>query len=255
MKKIKKIRALYFIMFFLAFYIQGYTQCNKSELNFLYTSKGYGEWYKYMEKPNEYHIAIRDNTPDSIKVKIQEHKGTEIDIEKENFYNTDIGIISYYNDSVKEKILQEYLSFYGDTVHSSKSYLPYPGYGKLKPKDKDFTVQIEALYSFTSLLVGGYICSEPVLIDKSTGKKINTNQKKIKEVYCIYQKWLEENKKTNFVNYKLPLEGTNFMWKKPTTYMKMFTGNHLFKPSKEFIDSYMKIDRKKRGTIACTTFY
>jgi len=249
------IRILLSIHLFTFHAASTFSQEMEQESKFLYTSKKYGEWYKNMEKPNKYHIAIRDNTPDSVKVKLQDFKGGVIDMEKENYYDADINVISYYDNAMQVKILQEYLSFYGDTVHSSKSYFPYPGYGKLKPKEKDFTIQIEALYTFTSLLVGGYICCEPVLIDKITGKVINTNQEEIKEVYCLYQKWLDENKKTSFINYKLPLEGTSFTWKNPTVYMKLFTGNHLFKPSKEFTVLYIGLDKKERGSIACTSFY
>ncbi len=241
--------------FFILYTLAGYSQNSKTGLKYLYTSEEFGCWYHNIDKPNEYNIAIRDNTPDSIIVKLQDFKGKEVNMEEENYYNSDLSVIYYYNDSLKAKILQEYLSFYGDTNHSSKSYFPYPGYGKYKPKEKDFTVQIEALYTFTSLLVGGYICCEPVLLEISTNEEINTNQEKLKEVYNIYQEWLDQNKETGFLNYKLPLEGTPYTWKNETTYMKMFIGNNLFKPSKEFTASYLKIDKDERGKIACTTFY
>jgi|GEM_PF-5947400 len=235
--------------------IEGYSQNNKNKLKYLYISKEYGCWYQNMEKPNEYHIAIRDNTPDSIIVRLQEATGRNIDMEQKNYYNADLSILSYYNNIQQIDILNEYLTFYGDTIHSSKSYYPYPGYGKYKPKDQNFTVQVEALYTFTSLLIGGYICCEPVLIEKSTNSEINTDQAKMKEVYAIYQKWVDENEKTGFRNYKLPLDDTPYMWKNPTTYMKMLIGDSLFKPSKKFTESYLKIDRKERGLIPCTTFY
>lgn len=241
--------------FFILYTLAGYSQNSKTGLKYLYISEEFGCWYHNIDKPNEYNIAIRDNTPDSIIVKLQNFKGKEVNMEEENYYNSDLSVIYYYNDSLKAKILQEYLSFYGDTNRSSKSYFPYPGYGKYKPKEKDFTVQIEALYTFTSLLVGGYICCEPVLLERSTNEEINTNQEKLKEVYNIYQEWLDQNKETGFLNYKLPLEGTPYTWKNETTYMKMFIGNNLFKPSKEFTDSYLKIDKEERGKIACTTFY
>jgi len=256
MKKRIIIRKTYFIVSFLIIHtLVGYSQNCESGLQYLYTSKDFGCWYNNIDKPGEYNIAIRDNTPDSIIVKLQNHKGKFVNMEEENYYSSDLSVIYYYDDSTRMKILQEFLTFYGDTTHSSKSYFPYPGYGKYKPKEKDFTVQIEALYTFTSLLVGGYICCEPILIEKDTNEKVNTNQEKLRIIYNIYQKWLNENKETGFINYKLPLDGTPYMWKNETTYMKMFMGNHLFKPSKEFIRSYLKIEKKERGTIACTTFY
>ena len=93
------------------------------------------------------------------------------------------------------------------------------------------------------------------MLEISTNEEINTNQEKLKEVYNIYQEWLDQNKETGFLNYKLPLEGTPYTWKNETTYMKMIIGNNLFKPSKEFTASYLKIDKDERGKIACTTFY
>jgi len=110
-------------------------------------------------------------------------------------------------------ILGEYLTFYGDTITSNKTYQLRAAYFLEHPADlSSFTVQVEALYSFTRMLTVGLPPIRPVLFDRTTGKKINADAKKINEVYSIYKRWYEENKKTGFQDIALPLTGSDYYW-------------------------------------------
>ncbi len=75
-----------------------------------------------------------------------------------------------------------------------------------------FTMQIEALYSFTRMLTQGYPPIKPMLINRSTGEELNNNAKVVSEVYDIYIKWYNENEKTGFKNITLPLTGSPYCW-------------------------------------------
>ena len=120
---------------------------------------------------------------------------------------------SGYSRSDETKILGEYLTFCGDTAISNKKYHFKPAYYMVHPKGvTGFTVQIEALYSFTRMLMEGYPPIKPALIDCATGEEVNTNPEKVKEVYDIYSKWYQENQKSDFKNLTLPLEGSRYCW-------------------------------------------
>ena len=82
----------------------------------------------------------------------------------------------------------------------------------LKPDVANFTIEIEALYSFTKMLTITYSPLKPMLINRTTGEELNTNPKAVSEVYDIYEKWYDENKKTDFKNISLPLTGSPYCW-------------------------------------------
>lgn len=110
-------------------------------------------------------------------------------------------------------ILGEYLTFQGDTTKSNKKFMFRPGYYLILPQDTvGYTIQIEALFSFTWMLTQGYPPIRPTLIDRATGLHLNKDVKAIREVYDIYSSWYNENKATNFKPMKLPLEGTPYTW-------------------------------------------
>jgi len=120
---------------------------------------------------------------------------------------------SNYTRTDKIKILGEYLMFQGDTAISNKKYHFKPAYYMVRPEGiNGFTVQIEALYSFTRMLMVGYPPIKPMLIDCTTGEEVNTNPEKVKEVYDIYSKWYQENLKSDFKNIALPLDGSRYCW-------------------------------------------
>jgi hypothetical protein len=111
------------------------------------------------------------------------------------------------------QILREYLTFEGDTAKSNRRYDFKAAYHSTLPEDTvGYTIQIEALYSFTRLLTIGIPPIRPTIIDRKTGENLNTKISVIKEVYDIYRKWLEQNEKTDFKSISLPLEGTPYSW-------------------------------------------
>jgi len=124
-------------------------------------------------------------------------------------------IFSVYTQAEKVEILEELLSFEGDTSICAKEVCNYGSKSFKRPITKIYTTQIDALYLFTILTVSSYspnYCPFPVLYDNKTGKEINNDQKKISKVFKIYRNWLKENKRKRFVNYNVPLRNTRFEW-------------------------------------------
>ena len=120
---------------------------------------------------------------------------------------------SGYSRHDEIKILGEYLTFRGDTSISNKKYHFIAAYHMVRPQAiNGFTVQIEALYSFTRMLMVGYPPIKPALIDCTTGEEVNANQEKVNEIYAIYSKWYQENLKSDFKNISLPLSGSRYCW-------------------------------------------
>jgi hypothetical protein len=120
---------------------------------------------------------------------------------------------SKYSRDDEIKILKEYLTFRGDTSISNKQYRFKAAARMVRPEGiKGFTVQIEALYSFTRMLTEGLPPIKPMLINRTTGEELNTNAKVVAEVYDIYIKWYKENEKTDFKNITLPLTGSPYCW-------------------------------------------
>jgi arginyl-tRNA--protein-N-Asp/Glu arginylyltransferase len=120
---------------------------------------------------------------------------------------------SKYSREDEITILGEYLTFRGDTSTSNKHYRFKAASRMVRPEGvTGFTVQIEALFSFTRMLTQGLPPIKPMLINCATGEEINTNPEKVNEVYEIYIKWYIENKKTDFKNITLPLTGSPYCW-------------------------------------------
>jgi hypothetical protein len=120
---------------------------------------------------------------------------------------------SKYSRDERIKILGEYLTFRGDTIASNKKYHFKAAHHMVLPEGiVGFTVEIEALYSFTRMLTVGYAPIKPMLIDCNTGEEVNTHQEKVNEVYDIYSKWYQENLKSDFKSITLPLSGSRYCW-------------------------------------------
>ena len=120
---------------------------------------------------------------------------------------------SKYSREEQIKILKEYLTFRGDTSTSNKQYRFKAASHMVRPEGiNGFTVEIEALYSFTRMLTIGILPIKPMLINRKTGEQLNTNPKVVSEVYVIYEKWYNENLKTDFKNITLPLTGSTYCW-------------------------------------------
>jgi len=120
---------------------------------------------------------------------------------------------SGYNRADHIRILREYLSFEGDTAKSNRCFQFKPAYYCTLPENTvGYTIQIEALYSFTRLLTIGYPPIRPTILDRKTGEHLNMNVCAVREVYEIYRKWYDENEKTDFKSISLPLDGTSYAW-------------------------------------------
>ena len=120
---------------------------------------------------------------------------------------------SGYTRNDRIQILCEYLTFEGDTAKSNRQYDFRAAYRSTLPEDTvGYTIQVEALYSFTRLLTIGIPPIRPTILDRKTRENLNTNLSVIKEVYEIYRRWFEQHKKTDFKSISFPLEGTPYAW-------------------------------------------
>lgn len=116
----------------------------------------------------------------------------------------------HFTKDMRIQVLKELLTFQYDSVKSDK--LLYIR-GKWKNvEDKDFTIEIEALYSFTRMLTDGNPRILPVLIDRKTQRIVTGRRHEINEIYNIYRKWLADNKKTGFKDVRFPLADSPFDW-------------------------------------------
>lgn len=130
---------------------------------------------------------------------------------------------SKYTRDDEIKILGEYLTFRGDTSISNKQYRFKAASHMVHPEGiNGFTIEIEALYSFTRMLTKGLPPIKPMLINRTTGEHLNTNLKVVNAVYDIYSKWYNENKKTEFKNITLPLAGSPYCWLEEDKGMERF---------------------------------
>jgi hypothetical protein len=120
---------------------------------------------------------------------------------------------SGYSRADHIQILGEYLTFQGDTMKSNKRYHFKPAYHLTLPEDTTgYTIQVEALYSFTRLLTIGYPPIRPTIINRKTGANLNTDLSVLNAIYDIYRKWYDQNKKNDFKSISLPLSGTSYAW-------------------------------------------
>lgn len=116
----------------------------------------------------------------------------------------------HFTKEMRIQVLKELLTFQYDTVKSDKLlYLR----GRWKNiEDKDFTIEIEALYSFTRMLTDGNPRILPVLINRKTQEVITGKSKEVDEIYTIYRKWLGANEKADFKDFKFPLADSPYDW-------------------------------------------
>lgn len=116
-----------------------------------------------------------------------------------------------YPYNKKIEILRELLKFQGDNDKSSKSYkIKTPDLRKIQVEP--FTIQIEALYTFSRMLLLAFPDIQPKLTDKKNKRNYNGCQKKIDEVYSIYNAWLEDAISKDFKDIELPMSGTKYQW-------------------------------------------
>ncbi|MDH6308515.1 hypothetical protein M2451_000826 [Dysgonomonas sp. PFB1-18] len=123
----------------------------------------------------------------------------------------DRDVFSGYSYSQKIEILEELLSFQGDTTKSGKSYkINSPDLSRIYIEP--FNIQIEALYTFSKMLLIGYPPILPKLTDKNEVINLNGNQTVVDEVYELYRQWLQNAIKNDFKNITLPMSGSYYQW-------------------------------------------
>lgn len=162
------------------------------------------EEYKYIVKRKAldggYYLEVKPATPKDSVIKAK--YGARID-DRDSFID--------YTYSQKVEILNELLCFQGDTTKSVKLYkINSPDLSKVKVQP--FTIQIEAIYTFSRLLLLGYPPFLPQLTDKDGKANYNGCQCVVNEVYEIYRQWLNNAINSEFKDLNLPMSGTKYQW-------------------------------------------
>jgi len=114
------------------------------------------------------------------------------------------------------RLLEEYLSFYGNENISGQGF-PFR-YGrsvnrhKMAKEEIKFPIEVEALYTLTAHLFYEDVLISPVIIERNTGRYCNFNRRDLDAVYRIYRDWFKRMKRENFEHITWPLKNTSYMW-------------------------------------------
>ncbi|MHC8947583.1 hypothetical protein [Sphingobacterium hungaricum] len=112
--------------------------------------------------------------------------------------------------------LEEYFCFYKNQTVSNRTY-SYR-YGRIENRMKlineniKFSVEVEALYTLTSMIFDDPVYISPVLINKNTGQICNFSREDMDVVYRIYKDWFRRMRKDGFSSISWPLKNSNYMW-------------------------------------------
>lgn len=118
----------------------------------------------------------------------------------------------------KNKIcfLEEYLNFQGNETISNKFFSNIYGRGRNRlemiKKDIRYPVEVEALYSMTTILFEGSVIISPVLINKQTGQICNFDRSEMDKIYRVYGQWFKEMKSCKFTKLRWPLKNSYYKW-------------------------------------------
>ncbi|WP_312189098.1 hypothetical protein [Sphingobacterium sp.] len=115
-----------------------------------------------------------------------------------------------YSKKNRLKILQEYLYFREDTSVSNKFFI-VDGSSRSR-RFQGITVEIEALFTFSWLLIRDYPKIEPKLYFRETKIPV-TKDEDLKSIFRIYKKYFENLKQNNGKISYWPLDGTPYCWK------------------------------------------
>lgn len=126
-----------------------------------------------------------------------------------------IGRLNYTkNDRIA--IIEEYFSYQGFRQLSDKYYESRIGTTKNKVKIVDekipFTIEVEALYAISIMLLDYNVSISPALINTKTGQYSNGNEKEMQEIFSIYKKWFHKMEENEFKQLTWPLAGSKFKW-------------------------------------------
>jgi hypothetical protein len=119
------------------------------------------------------------------------------------------------SDSIKIRILRQLLDMMNDTSICCKKVKRYGSVNVKHPHSLDYTLQIDALFTFNFIVFGVYSRSYspyPVLYDTVTNLEINYDKDKIHDVYTIYKNWLDESIQKGFKDFIFPLVNTRYRW-------------------------------------------
>lgn len=127
-------------------------------------------------------------------------------------------ILKKMNLNKKQKVLvvREFLCFKNKVEISDKSYSNR--FGRITNRIKiireniKYPIQVEALYSLTTLLFDEDVLISPVIINRRTGMNCNFQKEDIDKVYKIYNSWFRKMEKENFERITWPLKNSDYMW-------------------------------------------
>lgn len=119
-------------------------------------------------------------------------------------------IFLMYSAKSRLKILQEYLCFNGDTSVSNKFFIIDAS--SRSRRFQGVTVEVEALFTFSWLLLRGYPKIEPKLLFRETDIPV-TKDEDLKSIFRIYKNYFENLKRNNGKISHWPLDGTPYCWK------------------------------------------
>ena len=169
--------------------------------------------YSIFSQENHKYIVKHKNSCGEgyfLEIKPSSSKMAEIK-EKFGYQIDDRSMFFAYPLDQKIEILEELLTFCGDTTVSCKRYkIREDGLGSIEIQP--FTTQIEALYTFSRVLLKGYPPIKHKLTDLKERRNYNNNQKIIDEVYNIYRQWLQDAIQKDSNNLTLPMTGTKYQW-------------------------------------------
>lgn len=140
------------------------------------------------------------------------------DENKCNPFKYDFLYTADYNKKIQ--LIKELFSYASDSSVSCipvKCYSPaiYKKYGNNFSKET-LSIQIMALYHVNLICFAQYAVfmysPYPILYDTIDKRIINNDQKKIKEVFTIYIKWLDDNLKNGFTDFTFPLFNSRYKW-------------------------------------------
>lgn len=121
-----------------------------------------------------------------------------------------------FRKSDQIRLLEEYLSFYGNEKISGQRFPHCYGRSvnryKMAKEDIKFPIEVEALYTLTAHLFYEDVLISPVIIERNTGRYCNFNRRDLDAVYKIYRDWFKRMKRENFEDITWPLKNTSYMW-------------------------------------------
>ncbi|TQM50847.1 hypothetical protein BDE36_2611 [Arcticibacter tournemirensis] len=121
-----------------------------------------------------------------------------------------------YSERQKTAVIKEYLLFQGCRSKSNKQYAFHIGTTEnrlMRAHDSiTFSVEVEALYSLSILLLKHNVRISPVLINKTTGRVCNYNRMEMDEIYSLYRKWFVIFEQNKFKRFVWPLKNSNYGW-------------------------------------------